>query len=691
MPIYPNDLFPISDVQPFTKNDSYTFLDRLNAMTDLVNQVEGDFKTLVKNTADIVNVLNGRIGSPEPLFVDLSHGNVDVEIPDTYPAGHSFWLIVRQGASGGNKIVLPSNITGEFTLSPKPFDYTPLLIHPTKRLSTDYFVDQTINKLVAIINSLDAKIVAEVDKANKAVADAKAAMDKAVEDLTNNVSTAKTELTKKVNEAKEAMTQALKEKSDALTKLVDDNTLQLRRDMNQLEARITTSTTQNNKALETKLTGQMSTLREWCETTVKAIVVNVKDYGAKGDGTTDDHAAITRAVEAAGEGGTVYFPTGKYRVTKTLNTLKGQLWQGPALNSDSRPESSGSHIFADHAGICINMGKDKSASIHSMRIQGSGYQNKDSVGIYCVSSSITLRDVAIWNFQRATYFKEVWYGVIDRCHFMENQYSAYIEYCYNLTFIVPRMYCNRGDGIRGVGVYMADRSMVSFHGGSIEDYAQAFYIMGGCSLYFAGMYFESAFDDKNKTPFEVVYVHDSGINNSVVAIGNQVYLTHHEAFIDFSKPGCGEFLMSYGNRFKCTADNKDGIVYKIAGSDNLTYRLLGDAFADAAGRKMNYISNVAALNAGSIVSPGPGVPDNQSGVGGGMQINIGGGLKITNRITGAVPGLGLGVLPEPLTASRMPGGWYGKNQGTLAYFTNINKPGYWNGTNWIGFDGATLA
>ncbi len=108
-----------------------------------------------------------------------------------------------------------------------------------------------------------------------------------------------------------------------------------------------------------------------------------------------------------------------------------------------------------------------------------------------------------------------------------------------------------------MGVYMADRSMVSFHGGSLK-ITQAFYIMGGCSCIYRDVFFESAFDDKNKTPFEVVYVHDLRINNSVVAIGNQVYLTHHEAFIDFSKPGCSGILMSYGNRFKCTADNKDG-------------------------------------------------------------------------------------------------------------------------------------
>jgi len=51
-------------------------------------------------------------------------------------------------------------------------------------------------------------------------------------------------------------------------------------------------------------------------------VVNVKAYGATGDGTTDDTAAIQAALDAvyAGGGGTVYFPEGVYRVTSVVKS-----------------------------------------------------------------------------------------------------------------------------------------------------------------------------------------------------------------------------------------------------------------------------------------------------------------------------------------------------------------------------------
>src|SRR5262245_35233746 len=43
-----------------------------------------------------------------------------------------------------------------------------------------------------------------------------------------------------------------------------------------------------------------------------AAIVNVKDHGVKGDGVTDDHAAVQKAVDAAPKGSTIHFPEGIY-------------------------------------------------------------------------------------------------------------------------------------------------------------------------------------------------------------------------------------------------------------------------------------------------------------------------------------------------------------------------------------------
>ena len=77
---------------------------------------------------------------------------------------------------------------------------------------------------------------------------------------------------------------------------------------------------------------------------------NVKDYGAKGDGITDDHAAIQRAIDAAtnatsaailpGDGtflfarASVWFPFGRYYLTQSLR-LRGL--SAPFLEGDGMP------------------------------------------------------------------------------------------------------------------------------------------------------------------------------------------------------------------------------------------------------------------------------------------------------------------------------------------------------------------
>lgn len=56
--------------------------------------------------------------------------------------------------------------------------------------------------------------------------------------------------------------------------------------------------------------------------------VNVKSFGAVGDGITDDTAAINAAIAAAGVNSCVFFPSGTYLVTATLQMLSGQCFYG---------------------------------------------------------------------------------------------------------------------------------------------------------------------------------------------------------------------------------------------------------------------------------------------------------------------------------------------------------------------------
>ena len=56
-----------------------------------------------------------------------------------------------------------------------------------------------------------------------------------------------------------------------------------------------------------------------------------RDFGAKGDGKTDDTAALQRTIDAArkaGNGAIAYLPSGDYRITKTLEVAGRDYWVG---------------------------------------------------------------------------------------------------------------------------------------------------------------------------------------------------------------------------------------------------------------------------------------------------------------------------------------------------------------------------
>lgn len=86
------------------------------------------------------------------------------------------------------------------------------------------------------------------------------------------------------------------------------------------------------------------------------LVLNVKDYGAVGNRTTDDSAAIQAALDAVpSTGGTVYFPPGIYRIATGLTAAKRGLklqGAGGLLFNESQTGAVGSTLLGD-AGVTI--------------------------------------------------------------------------------------------------------------------------------------------------------------------------------------------------------------------------------------------------------------------------------------------------------------------------------------------------
>jgi hypothetical protein len=170
--------------------------------------------------------------------------------------------------------------------------------------------------------------------------------------------------------------------------------------------------------------------------------VNVKDYGAVGDGTTNDTAAINSAITAAGVGGTVYFPyTSQSYMVDPLKPLSYQTWQGqhtPRYNWDNT-WNGGSILRARGTQTAVIYNDNTTTNgVSTLAARGVTLRN---LGIFGGASgtSRTARGIDFgqmagpergWNVESCVFMYcttaiagYVWASQIRFCHFARNGYG----------------------------------------------------------------------------------------------------------------------------------------------------------------------------------------------------------------------------------------------------------------------------
>lgn len=170
---------------------------------------------------------------------------------------------------------------------------------------------------------------------------------------------------------------------------------------------------------------------------IDGAVVNVKDYGAKGDGTTDDTAAVQAAINAAElkyyQGGTVFFPAGVYKITgsglihNASDTSLTILGEGP----------SSTLLSFTGTGTCLTIDTPPSnVSYFSMKgVQfGGNYTNN--------------------GFWIKNYVNN---GLIESCNFSAFQYAIKLGDVYATTFINCN-FRNYTCGITGTSTTIANNN-----------------------------------------------------------------------------------------------------------------------------------------------------------------------------------------------------------------------------------------
>jgi len=143
--------------------------------------------------------------------------------------------------------------------------------------------------------------------------------------------------------------------------------------------------------------------------------VNVIDYGAVGDGTTDDTAAINAAIAAAT--GDVYFPPLTYKISNTIDISTDNLRilaHGATLTSslNAFPDASIEIIGVDNVVL-------DGISINRNQVVGDGFDGGN--GIYVANStSVKVQNCFVENCEYAITFQQSGGPFNKSCHVLNN-------------------------------------------------------------------------------------------------------------------------------------------------------------------------------------------------------------------------------------------------------------------------------
>lgn len=259
---------------------------------------------------------------------------------------------------------------------------------------------------------------------------------------------------------------------------------------------------------------------------IQSGVLNARDYGASGDGIADDTAAIQSAIDAAGTGGTVRLPAGKYRITSGLTV---PTWA--TLESATPGWGSGAtspvEIFADISGAATAITLGTYATLRGIKVRGPGTAVGTCQGV--AAASCTFEDVSIIHFATGAHLTNAYYSSLFRTEFSRNGTALRLTSCYNVNLFFPRIFCGSSvDDSPGTGITGSARGLNIF-GGSLEGYRFGITPTSNTQVGMYGLYFETGVDANAGGVWA-----DGKSDISITAIGCFVYLNGHTRWITTS-------------------------------------------------------------------------------------------------------------------------------------------------------------
>ena len=209
---------------------------------------------------------------------------------------------------------------------------------------------------------------------------------------------------------------------------------------------------------------------------------NVRDFGATGDGSTDDSAAIQLALNNAGE---VYIPAGTYVINTTLYIKSNTRLFGDGIEATIIKEGgpAGSTLSTIKFALLMNEKYDDAAGNDSIRCENIAFHGKRSTPVSSAAATSTNRGVGgiylgftTRSHIRDCFFKDGWSGFVitgTRTGFNTQMQNS----IFDCTVFNARSYSQSGNAGTARGILIGT-SYTYMRGCSAKTCSTGFYIGG---------------------------------------------------------------------------------------------------------------------------------------------------------------------------------------------------------------------